>query len=185
MQAFFSYKLLQQVAKVRPRCGQLRRTLLAIAMIVGLTELQLPGQTPRQPSQSQAAGQFLRAVLRADYLAAYGNLAPEVRQAISLKRFETAARPLWKSGQHRSPEIELYKLGVRLGDRGASRLFYSFSFAADSSLKPPPVLLEVTFRDTASRTILGFNLRTAAPVQRSVPVMKSPKKQTLMQPQTR
>ena len=110
-------------------------------------------------SQGQVAGQFLRAVLRADYPAAYGRLAPEVRRAVSLGRFAAAARPLWKSGQRRGPGIELYKLGVRLGDGGASRLFYSFSFAADSSLKVPSLLLEVTFRDTAARSVLGFGLQ--------------------------
>ena len=115
-------------------------------------------------SQGQAAGQFLRAVLRADYATAYGQLAPEVRRSVSLTRFETAARPLWKSGVYHTPGIQLYKLGVQLGDNGASRLFYSFSFAADSSLKTPSVLLEVTFRDTASRSILGFGVRPAGQV---------------------
>lgn len=121
---------------------------------------------PLRPSQGQAAGHFLRAVLRANYAAAYGRLAPEVRQGISLAQFAVAARPLWKSGQRpgRGPAIELYKLGVRLGDGGSSRLFYSFSFAADSSQRVPPELLEVTFRDTAARAVLGFSLRRAVPV---------------------
>ncbi|WP_210521759.1 hypothetical protein [Hymenobacter terricola] len=137
---------------------------------------QQPSQTPLRLSQGQAAGQFLRAVLRADYLTAYGRLAPELRQALSFGRFEAAARPVWKSGQRHRQEIELYKLGFRLGDNGASRLFYTFSFAADSSLKPPPVLLEVTFRDTASRAVLGFGLHTTrVPVKGVSPKAKSPK----------
>ena len=110
-------------------------------------------------SQAQAAWQFLRAVLRADYRGAYGRLAPEVRRQVSLTHFQALARPLWKSGQPRSQEIELYKLGVRLGERGSAQLFYSFSFAADSAMKTPPVLLETTFRDTTSRMVLGFGLR--------------------------
>lgn len=126
---------------------------------------------PLRPSQGQAAGQFLRAVLRANYSAAYGRLAPEVRQGISLARFTSLARPLWKSGQRpgRGTAIELYKLGVRLGDGGSSRLFYSFSFAADSSQRVPSELLEVTFRDTAARAVLGFSLRANAvinPIER-------------------
>ncbi|UOQ98852.1 hypothetical protein MUN81_05025 [Hymenobacter sp. 5317J-9] len=121
-----------------------------------------PTPAPRL-SQAQAAHQFLRAVLRADYAAAYRRMAPEVRHTISLVQFETSARPLWRSGQKHRQAIELYKLGVRLGDGGASRLFYAFSFAADSARKPPPVLLEVTFRDTAARAVLGFGLRANTP----------------------
>ena len=117
-------------------------------------------------SQGQVAGQFLRAVLRADYTAAYGQLAPEVRRAVSPAVFADAARPLWKAGRHAAP-LELYKLGVRLGDGGASRLFYSFAFAADSALPQPSVLFEVTFRDTVARGVLGFALRRM--VRRVVP----------------
>ena len=101
----------------------------------------------------------MRAVLAADYLTAYRRLAPEVRQTVNFAHFQGVAHPLWKIGQQRHRAIELYKLGLRLGDTGGSRLFYDFSFAADSLLKPPPVLLEVTFRDTASRAILGFGMR--------------------------
>jgi hypothetical protein len=130
---------------------------LGMATPVGLSQA-LP---PRQLSQGQAATQFLRAVLRAEYLRAYQGLAPEVRRTVSLEHFTAAARPLWKAGKQRRPAIELYKLGVRLGDGGASRLFYSFSFASDSVLKTRPVLLEVTFRDTAARTVLGFGMKVA------------------------
>ena len=112
-------------------------------------------------SQAQVAGQFLRAVLRAEYVAAYSRLAPEVRRAVRPAAFEAAARPLWKVGRRGTP-LELYKLGVRLGDGGTSRLFYSFAFAADSVLPQPSVLFEVTFRDTAARSILGFGLGRGA-----------------------
>ena len=101
-------------------------------------------------------------MLRADYLGAYGRLAPEVRRSVSLGQFAAAARPLWKSGTRHAREIELYKLGMRLGQSGSSQLFYAFSFAAESGLKSPSVLLEVTFRDTASRVILGFGVRPVA-----------------------
>ena len=152
----------------------IRTGLLALIMTVlevfggGVSSAQ---QMPLPLSQGQAAGQFLRAVLRANYSAAYSRLAPEVQQGISLARFSTAARPLWKTGQRpgRGTAIELYKLGVRLGDRGSSRLFYSFSFAADSSLRMPSELLEVTFRDTASRAVLGFSLHPAAPAKPKKP----------------
>jgi hypothetical protein len=138
-----------------------------------------PPTLPRRQSQSQTATQFLRAVLRADYVAAYRQLAPEVRQTVGFPQFEASARPLWRSGQRHHPAIELYKLGVRLGDSGASRLFYAFSFAADSLAKPPSVLLEVTFRDTAARTVLGFGLRPGAPKparQPAKPAVKAPKR---------
>lgn len=138
--------------------------LLLVAAGVAGRGLGRVWQIPRRPSQGQVAGQFLRAILRANYSAAYGRLAPEVRQSISLARFAVAARPLWQSGRRPGcgTAIELYKLGVRLGDRGSSRLFYSFSFAADSSRRVPAELLEVTFRDTASRAVLGFSRRTSA-----------------------
>ena len=148
----------------RRSCQQLVLLVFVIlAETKGLAAWSLLHQVPvpARLSQGQAAGQFLRAVLRADYARAYGRLAPELRRAVSLAQFAAAARPLWKTGVRRSPEIELYKLGVRLGDNGASRLFYSFAFAADSSLKVPSVLLEVTFRDTASRAVLGFGVRPA------------------------
>ena len=152
-----------------PFLKSLSLALAALVLAMASMGTPLPFQAPRRLSQGQVSGQFLRAVLRADYATAYGRLAPEVRQAVSRGRFEEAARPLWKSGQRRGQEIELYKLGVRLGDRGGARLFYAFSFAADSSLKTPPVLLEVTFRDTASRSVLGFGMRTTP-----VPATKKP-----------
>ena len=140
-----------------------RLTGIALAVAAGLVGAAQPAQpTPRRLSQGQAAGQFLRAVLRADYLGAYGRLAPEVRRSVSLGQFAAAARPLWKSGTRHAREIELYKLGMRLGQGGSSQLFYAFSFAAESGLKSPSVLLEVTFRDTASRVILGFGVRPVA-----------------------
>lgn len=121
---------------------------------------------PPKYSQAQVAGQFLRAVLRAEYATAYTRLAPEIRRAVSLVAFETAARPMCKAGQAAAP-LELYKLGMRLGDGGASRLFYSFAFVADSALPQPTVLFEVTFRDTAARGVLGFGL--ARVVRRAAP----------------
>lgn len=130
--------------------------LLAVLLARGPAQSQRLPAPPRY-SQAQVAGQFLRAVLRAEYAAAYGRLAPEVRRAVSSAAFETAARPLGKVGRRAAP-LELYKLGVRLGDGGTARLFYSFAFAADSALPQPSVLFEVTFRDTAARGVLAFGL---------------------------
>jgi hypothetical protein len=144
---------------------------------VGLGGRQLMAQARPQLRQGQAATQFLQAVLQANYPAAYARLAPEVRQSLSLVRFEAVAHPLWRSGQRHGTAIELYKLGMRLGERGTSQLFYSFSFAADSSLKVPSELLEVTFRDTASRVVLGFGVHpTAVPVKKKLPVKSAAKK---------
>lgn len=176
MQAAHGHRLLRSQSAeglMRPKTVCLM-LVIYVALALGATGASRPIQTPHKLSQGQAAWQFLRAILRADYPVAYGRLAPEVQQAVSLRRFEAAARPLWKSGQRHRREIELYKLGVRLGDGGASRLFYTFSFAADSGLKMPSVLLEVTFRDTASRAILGFGLRAVkAPVKIAKPAVKS------------
>ena len=140
-------------------------------LMLGLLSFGPARQVPAQPGQAHVAGQFLRAVLRADYARAYGRLAPEVRRAVSLARFEASARPLWKSGQQHCSSLELYKLGVRLGEGSASRLFYSFSFAADSVLPAPSVLLEVTFRDTTARSILSFDLRPTT-IIRKLPAQK-------------
>ncbi|GAA4348508.1 hypothetical protein GCM10023185_04500 [Hymenobacter saemangeumensis] len=130
-------------------------TLLAL-MSWGLVS----GQTrPQRPiSQVQVARQFLLAVLRGDYKSAYGRLAPEVRQGMSITRFQAAARPLYARGQQRGTAIELYKLGFFLMETGGSKGFVAFSFPADSMLKHPPEWLEVTFRDTTTRQVLGFQL---------------------------
>lgn len=137
--------------------------------VCGWASAQGSPKPTQRPSQAQAAHQFLRAVLRADYAVAYRRMAPEVQHTISLAQFETSARPLWRSGQKHRQAIELYKLGVRLGDGGSSRLFYAFSFAADSARQPPPVLLEVTFRDTTARAVLGFGLRVNGPPKPAKP----------------
>ena len=157
----------------RGRLGGRRVAAALLVLAAGLVLSLLPvgsragaqAQAPR-PSQAQAASRFLRAVLRADYPAAYSQVAPEVRRAVSARQFAAAARPLRRSGQQRGAAIELYKLGVRLGESGSTRLFYTFSFARDSSEKPPSVLLEVTFRDTASRAVLGFSLRQSSGLRR-------------------
>ena len=117
-----------------------------------------PGQPPRQPrpTQAQVARRFLLDVLRAEYPAAYRRLAPEVRAAMPPAAFKTAAQPLWQQGQARGAAVELYQVGTWLGE---SQWFCRFSFASDSARLPPPVLLEVTFRDTAARAVLGFGLR--------------------------
>ncbi|GAB3874479.1 hypothetical protein GCM10028824_27790 [Hymenobacter segetis] len=178
MQALPGLKQLRWQISIR---ASLLMLILAAVEAVGggLVTARQGAETGRPLSQGQAAGQFLRAVLRANYSAAYSRLAPEIRQGIGLARFTAAARPLWKSGQRpgRGTAIELYKLGVRLGDRGSARLFYSFSFAADSSLRIPSELLEVTFRDTASRAVLGFSLRLTE--------VARPKKQVVKKSQSR
>ncbi len=114
------------------------------------------------PTQAQVARRFLVEVLAADYPAAYQRLAPEVRAAVPVATFAAAARPLWQQGQARGAAIELYQLGTRLGNgRRASQWFYRFAFASDSARPPhpPPALLEVSFRDTTARVVLGFGLR--------------------------
>ena len=174
MQAGISYWRGLQISIRWLRSSVLTVALVGVVSGLNLVTAQRPRQGILELRQGHAAWQFLRAVLRADYEAAYGRLAPEVRQSVGFGHFAAAARPLWKSGQRHQQEIELYKLGVRMGDHGATRSFYTFAFAADSSLKIPTVLLEVTFRDTASRAVLGFALRAVkAPVRRGKPAAKA------------
>lgn len=99
-------------------------------------------------------------MLRQDYPAAYQRLAPEVRATLRPTAFAVAAQPLWHLGQQRGGAVELYKLGTWLGEGGGpAPWFYRFSFANDSARRPPPVLLEVTFRDTTARQVLSFGVR--------------------------
>lgn len=129
--------------------------------LAGLLLATAPGLAPRPaPTQAQVARRFLLEILRADYAAAYHRLAPEVRAAVRPAAFSAAAAPLWQQGQARGPAIELYQLGTRLGSgRQPGQWFCRFTFASDSARRPPPVLLEVTFRDTTARAVLGFGLR--------------------------
>jgi hypothetical protein len=132
------------------------RWLAALALFM----LGGAGPHPAAPTQAQVARRFLLDVLTAKYPAAYRRLAPEVRAALPLAAFEVAAQPLWQQGQARGAAVELYQVGTWLGtSRRDSPWFCRFSFASDSVQLPPPVLLEVTFRDTAARAVLGFRLR--------------------------
>lgn len=151
-----------QAARPAPAGARHLSLLLVLAVAAGLAAAGQPSQPPRQlrPTQAQVARRFLLEVLAANYPAAYRRLAPEVQAAVPLAAFEGASQPLWQQGQARGPAIELYQIGARLGGgRGRSQWFCRFSFASDSARRPPPVLLEVTFRDTTARAVLGFGLR--------------------------
>ena len=140
----------------------LRFYSLLLAVAAGLAAAGQPAHPPRspRPTQAQVARRFVLEVRRAEYPAAYRRLAPEVRAAVPLAAFTGAAQPLWQAGQVRGAAVELYQLGARLGTgRGGSQWFCRFCFARDSARHPPPVLLEVTFRDTTARAVLGFGLR--------------------------
>jgi len=128
---------------------------------LGLAALAVGARAPTPaPTQPQVARRFLLEVLRADYPAAYQRLAPDVRTKLPLAAFAQAARPLTQLGARRGQAIELYKLGTWLSAPGTHEpWFYCFSFAPDSLQKPPKVLLEVTFRDTTTRQVLGFRVR--------------------------
>lgn len=118
--------------------------------------------------QVQVARQFLLAVLRADYPAAYQLLAPEVAQAVPLARFQAAAEPLYRAGQDCEPGFELYKFGLRLGEGEAVRRFYAFTFKADTLQAGPHLQLDVTFRDSAATRVLAFGLLPIRPVPPAV-----------------
>jgi hypothetical protein len=130
-----------------------------LAVVTGLVA-GLSWQATPAPTQAQVAYRFLSEVGRADYSAAYRRLAPEVRATLPRATFATAARPLRQLSKQRGRAIELYTFGTHLSERGGSEpWFYRFSFAKDSLQKPPSVLLEVTFRDTTTRQVLGFRVR--------------------------
>jgi hypothetical protein len=128
--------------------------LLALGLAAGF------GPPRAQPTQAQVARQFLVEILAESYPVAYRRLAPEVRAALPLPAFASAARPLWQQGQAHGPAIEFYQIGARLGSGlRPGQWFCRFAFTQDSSRRPPPVLLEVTFRDTTTRQVLGFRVR--------------------------
>lgn len=168
----FACRLARRLAGCGPRQpGWPGGVALAASLVLG-SLLSLAGAkpptfaaarpAPRRPSQAQVAGFFLRAVLRADYAAAYRRLAPEVRRSMSQGYFRGLAWPLAARGRQRGAGIELYKLGLRLDERGAgAQLFVAFAWAADSASarRTPPEWLEATFRDTAARQVLEFRLR--------------------------
>jgi hypothetical protein len=130
-----------------------------LSAVVGLAA-GLGLQSSPAPTQAQVAYRFLTEVQRADYPAAYQRLAPEVRATLPQAAFATAARPLWQLGRQRGRGINFYNFGTHLSEPGGSEpWFYRFSFAKDSLQKPPPVLLEVTFRDTTTRQVLDFRIK--------------------------
>ncbi|MGY2131372.1 hypothetical protein ACW9KT_04060 [Hymenobacter sp. HD11105] len=111
-----------------------------------------------QPSQIQVSRQFLLAVLRGDNAAAYKLLAPEISKTVSKKQFKEAVRPLYQQGRDFGQPIELYKLGLRLGEEATQRYFYAFTFKSDTLQTRPRVMLDVTFRDTTATRILSFGM---------------------------
>lgn len=128
--------------------------LLGLFLLTPL--LAQPAQAPA--TQVQVARQFLLAVVRGEWAVAYGHLAPEVREAVSAQQFQKAAEPLYKQGKHYGPTISLYKLGYRLRDTQAPQPFVAFSYKADTLQAHPHFQLDVTFRDSTARQVLGFGL---------------------------
>ncbi|GAA3948580.1 hypothetical protein [Hymenobacter algoricola] len=128
------------------------------ALLVLLAVLALAPPAVARPSQVQIARQFVLAILRGDYDQAYQLLAPEVTAAVTPARFRAAAAPLYAKGQQFKPTIDLYKLGVRIGEANDVRNFYSFMFKSDTLAPRPQVQLDITFRDSTATRILSFGL---------------------------
>jgi hypothetical protein len=129
---------------------------LRLAGLLALVPAFVSAQ-PR-PTQVQVARQFLLAILRGDYDQAYKQLAPEVSAAVTPARFRAAAQPLYAKGQGFKPSIDLYKLGLRIGEANDVRYFCSFMFKSDTLAPRPQVQLDVTFRDSAATHVLSFGL---------------------------
>ncbi|AYA38474.1 hypothetical protein D3Y59_16305 [Hymenobacter oligotrophus] len=105
----------------------------------------------------QIARQFLLAVLGGKYDDAYRMLAPEVKVSVSPVRFRAAAEPIYRQGQQRGAGIDLYRLGLRIGENDQVRWFYAFTFKSDSLVKAPQQL-DVSFRDSAATGVLEFRM---------------------------
>ncbi|KUG06501.1 hypothetical protein ASU33_03860 [Solirubrum puertoriconensis] len=105
----------------------------------------------------QIARRFLFAVLSGEYDKAYQMLAPEVKAGVSPARFRVAAEPIYLQGQQRGARIDLYRLGLRIGENDQVRWFYAFTFKSDSLVKAPQQL-DVSFRDSAATGVLEFRM---------------------------
>jgi hypothetical protein len=131
------------------------RLLLLTLLLLGLSTV---GSWAAPPAQAYLARQFLLAVLRGRYAEAYRLLDPAVQAALSPRQFRQAAAPLYQRGQQAGPGgIELYRLGLRIGENDDVRWFYAFTFRRDS-VAPAPVQLDVTFRDSTATGVLEFRL---------------------------
>ena len=148
--------------------------MLAVGAVWAAGGQAPPTPLTLQPTQAQVARGFLTAVVRGNYPQAYARLAPEVARAVSLAKFRAAARPFRVRALRLGTDLMLYKLGMRLEAQGSARLFYAFSFAADSVLVAPSVTLEATFRDTTARQVLSFTMREA--VGKRPPAPPAPRK---------
>ena len=139
------------------------RYVLGLMLGLGLAGAACQPPTARKNSQVQVARQFLLALLRNNQTAAYPLLAADLHTKISLPEFERQTQPIAKAATRRGTDIELYKLGARLPtDAGQqTEYFVAFAWAADSTSvrRLPAEWLEVTFQDTASRQVAGFQLR--------------------------
>ncbi|MCB2407101.1 hypothetical protein [Hymenobacter lucidus] len=127
-------------------------------VVVLLVVLLLAVPTVARPSQVQVARQFLLAVLRGEYKAAYALLAPELQASMTPRQFRAAAQPLIAQSRQRGRPIDLYKLGYRIGEANDVRNFYSFMFKSDTLARLPQVQLDVVFRDSTATHILSFGL---------------------------
>jgi hypothetical protein len=135
------------------------------ALLVVYMLLVIPEVLAR-PSQVQVARQFLLAVLRGEYAAAYQLLTPETQASLTARQFRAAVQPLRAQAQRHGQPIDLYKLGYRIGELNDVRSFYSFMFKSDTLAARPQVQLDVTFRDSTATRILTFGLIPAPQTRR-------------------
>ncbi|MBG8552917.1 hypothetical protein [Hymenobacter guriensis] len=144
-------------------------SLSALALLVGTALPATPAQTT-PPTQVQVARQFLQAVLRADYPAAYGLLDASVKQRVTAAQFAEVVRPVHAQAQHFGPGFDLYKLGLRLGEGGSMRYFCAFTFKKDTLAGAPHLQLDVSFRDSVATQVLYFTPVPAQPGQPGLPL---------------
>lgn len=125
---------------------------LALPPVPPLPATQLP------LSQVQVARHFLLELLAGNWDDAYQRLSPETRQQLSAPAFRAAAQPVITHALTYGPVIDLYKLGYRLREEQAAQPFVAFSYRADSLRPGPHVQLDVTFQDSAARTVQHFSI---------------------------
>ena len=129
-----------------PGCGPKRA---AVAESAPKRPAPAPPAIPPRNTQVQATRQFLAAALRGDTVAAKRWLSANL-QAPDAGR---TLAPLVAAGQHRGPDIELFKMGFLVGDDD-TRPFVTYAWKADSAVTGPErAMLQVVFQDTAARQV--------------------------------
>lgn len=133
----------------------MRTWLLSIGLAsAAALHLQPPQDCPRN-TQVQATRQFLAAALRGDTIAAKHWLSVNLQG----KSAGRSLLPLVEAGRRRGTNIELYRMGLLVGDY-STQPFVTYAWAADSAVQwPLRASIQVVFHDTTARQVWEVYLR--------------------------